>query len=215
MAFENPSVGYQVIGNPDLRPETSASTNLGLEWRATAWSQLSLNLYHNDVTNLIQTETSPSLDQDGRMRYRYVNVASAYTQGVEATIQLKPLDGLIVEPGYMFNDTLDKSLNRPLEGRPRHRLSLTTRYQHLATGLTGYVRAAYHGKRPFYTDELAQPVDVAILAPAYTALELRLTKTITEQVSAYIQGDNLLNASNLVYLPIQPLTVLAGLNARF
>ena len=215
MAFENPSVGYQVVGNPDLRPETSMSTNLGLEWRAGTWSSLMLNLYRNDVSNLIQTDMTPSMDTDGRLRYRYVNVASAFTQGVESTLQLKPLDGLILEPGYMFTDTLDKTLNRPLEGRPRHRLSLTTRYQHLATGFSGYVRAAYHSERPFYSDALAQPVANAIMAPGYTLLELRLSKSISDQVSVFVQGDNLLNASNLIYLPIPPATVLAGLTARF
>lgn len=213
LQFQNPSAGYEVIGNPVLRPETARSLNLGMEVRLTSWSALGMNLYHNEIANLIQTELARPSEAGSITQYQYVNVSSAMTRGLEASLRLQPFEGLIVEPGYTLNDTLDRSLNRPLEGRPLHKGTLTARYQHDAWGFGAYARAALNGTSPFYDDSTAgAPLTQA---PAYTTLDARLTKTLTRQLTAFVQGSNLLNVGDPTYLPIQPLTVLAGLTSRF
>lgn len=213
MQFQNPGAGYEVIGNPNLRPETSRSLNLGLESRFSAWSSLAINLYRNEIDNLIQSELLHAGSEGNLTQYQYVNVASAMTQGVEALLRLEPLEGLSVEPGYTLNDTLDRANNRPLEGRPLHKGSLTARYQNDAWGFGAYLRGAFHGTRPFFNESVT-PV-ATVDAPGYTTLEARFTQRITPQVSAFVQGSNLLDVGDPTYLPIQPLTVLAGLVSRF
>ncbi len=50
--FQNPASFYQVIGNPNLRPETSRSFNGGADFRISRL-RLSTNIYRNDVNHLI------------------------------------------------------------------------------------------------------------------------------------------------------------------
>lgn len=213
LQFQNAGAGYEVIGNPDLRPETSRSLNLGVESRLTSWAGLAVNLYRNEIENLNQSELYRPASEGNLTQYRYVNVSSAVTQGVEALLRFEPFDGLTLEPGYTLNDTLDRAHNRPLEGRPLHKGTLTARYQHDAWGFGAYVRGAIHGTRPFFDDAVTPATTVQ--APGYTTLEARLTQRLTPQVSAFVQGSNLLDAGDPTYLPIQPLTILAGLQTRF
>ncbi|MNR82383.1 Colicin I receptor precursor [compost metagenome] len=213
MQFQNVSAGYEVVGNPNLNPETSSSLNVGLETRLTSWAWLGANLYQNEIANLIQTELARAGTADTVTQYRYVNVASAMTRGVEASLRIQAFKGLILEPGYTLNDTLDRSTGLQLEGRSLHKGTLTARYQHDPWGLGLYVRGALNGERPFHST--TNGVTSTTMAPAYTTLEARLTKSITQQLSAHVQGTNLLNIADPVYTPMQPLTVLAGLTARF
>jgi len=213
MRFQNVSAGYEVVGNPDLGPETSASLNVGVDSRLTSWAWMSVNLYQNEIANLIQTELTRAGTADAITQYRYVNVASAMTRGIEASVRFQPLRGLIIEPGYTLNDTLDRSNGLALEGRSLHKGTLTARYQHEPWGLGLYVRGAVNGDRPFHTE--SETGTTTTMAPAYTTLEARLTKSLTEKLTGHIQGSNLLNVNDPVYTPMQPLTVLAGLTARF
>lgn len=211
LRFVNPAINYEILGNPDLRPETSRSFNLGLEARPSSWAWLGVNLYHNEIEDLIDFQLLP--DNGTSTRYQYTNVASAVTRGIETSMRLNVLPGLIVEPGYTLNDTLNKQDDKPLQGRALHSGSLIARYQHETWGLGGYAKLALVGERPFH--ETVNDVTSTTMAPGYTTLDAKITKTLTSQVSLFLQGDNLLNASDPDYLPIPPLTVLAGLTSRF
>lgn len=214
MSFQNPGAGYEVIGNPDLGPETSTSYNIGLETRLASWAWLGANLYRNEIANLIQTQLVRAGDASAISQYTYVNVASAMTRGIEGTIRLTPLPGLIVEPGYTLNETLDRSKNRALEGRPLHKLSLTARYRYEPWGLGFYARGAWNGERPFYSNGSDGQTQTTMASP-YTTLDARITKSLTENLSAHVQGSNLLDVRDPAHAPMQPLTVLAGLTATF
>ena len=88
LLFENTGAGYIVQGNPNLQPETSQSTNLGVEVTPTSWLVLSANAYRNELHNLIQALTAYAGGAAGPQRFTYGNVASAYTQGVELAVRL-------------------------------------------------------------------------------------------------------------------------------
>lgn len=215
MRFQNPSVGYEVIGNPALQPERSKSTNLGAEYRPLPWLAASLNLFHNDLTDLIQTELQAASSATALTQYTYRNVASARTMGLESALRLRPLPGLTLEPGYTLTDAVDLRTGLPLNGRARHLGNLTARYFHRPWGLTLFGRATLSGDRPYYSDRDGNTLASPLWAGAYAALDLRVTKTITEEVSAFVQGANLLDAWDATYLPIQPRTVMGGIEARF
>ncbi len=213
LQFQNVSAGYEIVGNPNLGPETSTSLNVGLDSRLASWAWISANLYQNEVANLIQTELARAGTADTITQYRYVNVASAMTRGIEASLRIQPFTGFVLEPGYTLNDTLDRSTGLLLEGRSLHKGTLTARYQHEPWGLGIYVRGALNGERPFHSK--ANAVTSTTMAPAFTTLEARLAKSLSRQLSAHVQGSNLLNVTDPVYTPMQPLTLLAGLTARF
>ncbi|MNK59332.1 Vitamin B12 transporter BtuB precursor [compost metagenome] len=200
LRFINPAINYEILGNPDLRPETSMSYNLGLEARPTPWAWLGLNLYLNDVSNLIDAQLRPDDGTSSYTQYQYLNIASAMTRGIESSLRLNVLPGLVLEPGYTLNDTLNRTENRPLPGRALHSGSLIARYDHEGLGLGGYAKLALVGERPF--SESRSTVTEVTMAPAYTTLDMKITKVLTREISLFLQGDNLLNASDPAYLPI-------------
>lgn len=214
LSFQNPGSGYEVIGNPTLRPETSTNYNLGLETRLTSWAWLGANFYWNAIDNLIQSTLLRPGDGNSLTQYTYVNIASAMTRGVEGSIRITPFNALILEPGYTLNDTLDRTTQLKLEGRALHKFTLTARYTHEPWGLGFYTRGAWNGERPFYSTS-ASGESLTTMAPPYTTLEARLTKALTKHTSLHVQGTNLLDVRDAAYAPMQPLTVLAGLSATF
>ena len=52
--FANPASFYQVIGNPNLQPETSRSFSTGVDFRVRRF-RAGLSLFRNDVRNLIDS----------------------------------------------------------------------------------------------------------------------------------------------------------------
>lgn len=73
-----------VLGNPDLKPETSRNGDISMEIQKGPW-QNTLSYYHNEVDNLIHSVVVKKNDT-----YRFMNVKKARIQGVEHTVSYRP-----------------------------------------------------------------------------------------------------------------------------
>ena len=118
--FDHSALGYVVLGNPDLQPERSTGQQLGLVIAAGQRFSLDLNLFHNRIRDLIQTDTTPSEVVYGVSAYRYRNVARARTAGAELGLQWRQRPGLDWRAGYTFTHTRDLDTDQELTRRPRH-----------------------------------------------------------------------------------------------
>ena len=123
--FTNNSVGYTVIGAAhvdsgverlrengriareldrfanieDLEPENSLSFNGGVETDLLPQLSTSVNLFHNDVENLIDSQLILQKTGGGPFPFvfTYFNVGEAFTQGLESEVTLRPLRGTDLE----------------------------------------------------------------------------------------------------------------------
>lgn len=216
LLFENPSVGYVVQGNPELEPETSHNFNVGAEYRPGRALWLSVNLYRNDIQSLIAAESIDDGGAGGPQRFSYANIDSAYTQGVEGLVQVRPIDALTFELGYTLLDSRDVARDRPLEGRATHSGTLGARYAIEAINLELSVRSALYGRRPFYRDPDGDGDDETVFADAYATLDARIAQTLwSDHLTIFGGIDNALDAGDAEYLPIVPRALYAGLTARF
>ena len=77
---------YTVLGNPNLRPEISNGTTIGLEYTNPAKYQMSLMLYHTRFENLI----NDYVVKPGTLSYQ--NIQSATFAGIELLCQWKISD---------------------------------------------------------------------------------------------------------------------------
>lgn len=93
----------------DLKPETSTGINVGLQYDLKPGWQAKLNLFRNDIENLILTDII-AYKKNGGQIFSYLNVAEAFTQGLEAELNVRPMDRLSVSGGYQFLMTADKSV---------------------------------------------------------------------------------------------------------
>jgi len=213
LRFENPGVGYIVEGNPALRPETSRSLNVGAEYAPLEWMKASLNVFRNDIRDLI-TFVMIQEGGGGTTRYLNENVASAHTQGVESMLRLTPLRGLSTDLGYTFTDTRDHATGLELPGRAAHRGTFTLHYALWPWKVDAMVRGNIVSASSIHSVDSTGAITL-LKAPAHASIDARLAKDFGGSVTAFVQAENLLGAGDPVLLPILPRTFTAGLTARY
>jgi len=181
--FDHSSLGYIVLGNPNLKPESSNSFQLGgtLSWQDRL--TLDANLFYNRVTDLIQTDMSNFTVVNGVAVYTYRNVARARTQGMEASLRWQASSRLGLNAAYTFTDTEDLNTGTELTRRPRNMARLGMDWRVLpATELS--VRGRYQ------SSELVDSATAA-RSPGWTTLDLVLNQKLGRNVTAFIGVNNL------------------------
>lgn len=212
LVFENPTAGYVVRGNPDLEPEKSWSFGLGAQVRPADGLRGGVDLFHNEVDDLITPLSNGRTGAGAPELYSYVNIDRARTQGVELNASFAVVRGVTVEGGYRLLNAIDVSTGAPLEARARHRATFAVRAAEPTWGLAATARAAVVGERPFYLDDSATPT----FARPYATLDARVEKSFLDRgVTAFAGIDNLLDAGDARFLPIPPRALYAGLEGRY
>ena len=214
LSFANPSAGYRVSGNPELRPETSRGLTVGFLVKAGGFAQLEAHAFANDLRNLITTDTS-SVMAVGQGVFSYVNVGSARTRGVEAVFGLRARRLVSGDASYTLSDTLDRERMRPLPGKPRHSGSVRLQLHHRGAGTTAQLRIGVQGRQQYYADADADGVDEVVGVAAYATLDLRVAQELFRGRMALFFGvDNLLDAGDALYLPLVPRGFYGGFTVR-
>jgi len=208
LSFSNSSAGYVVEGNLNLRPERSQAFNLGATWQPHTRFELTVNLYRNDIDDLINTVLVGATGGESS-RYTYRNVDRAWTMGVEAAARLRVATGLVLDLGYTLTATRDLTNQRPLEGRALHRANATVTWRHAGSGVELSTRLMVVGSRPFYE------TTGDVMAPPYASWDLRAAKRFGRHTSVFVGCDNALDAGDALRLLIPPRIVYAGLGLRY
>ena len=218
MRFENTSVGYVVEGNTELKPETSRNVSAGVDWRITDDFVTSVSAYRNDVNDLID---SGMVDEGGAgspARYAFINVDKAVTQGGEVNLAADLWTGFTATGGYTFSHTLNVELDRPLEGRPTHRVSGEILQAVPQTDTSFMLRGSWSSARAFFFDTDGDGEDERINSPTSTILDGRVSQDLgfsRTGLRLFVGVENILSDGDSDYLPIAPRTYLAGLTGRY
>ncbi|NJL55454.1 TonB-dependent receptor [bacterium] len=87
---------FNVVGNPDLEPETGNSFDIGIDQQLGEIGLLRLTFFHNQIDNLINfTFGSPST---------YENIGRVRTLGLEADLNLQLARNVYAFANYTLND---------------------------------------------------------------------------------------------------------------
>lgn len=227
------------LGDP-LTPETSYAFNTGLT--ATLWSgaTLRLDLYHNEVDNLIDTE-AVARKTNGQSVFTYVNRNEVFTRGVETRLTLRPTTGLSVQLGYDYLEAKDRGVLADLEdgtvyrreegrdvqvspsdyaglpGRPTHSGTVRLRHTALPFGLTASVRGTLRGRAGEADRNGNGIIDVdREYVEARTLWDATLSKSLLDDVTLRVGGENLLGYTNPIRVPsISGRRWFAELQAQF
>ena len=115
----------QVLGNPDLQPETSISFDFGIEAeKDNNWGKLTY--FNNSVSNLITSETVYKTST--KTIARYINVNKAKINGVEAELGRHFNKHLSVKTTYNWLDAIDKETNERLNNRAKNNATVQLTY---------------------------------------------------------------------------------------
>jgi vitamin B12 transporter len=149
----DPGYGGYFAGNPDLQPERSRSSELGLEFTPGAGQRLKANLYSTRTSDLISFTGAQNLA---------VNIAHARLDGAELAWTLTHA-GWSAQANWTHEHARDADTGAPLLRRPANKANAVLE-RSLGTRLRAGAEVLWSGSRP----------DIGgIELPAYALLNLR------------------------------------------
>ena len=187
--FTNVTSGYQVLGNPNLRPESSHNWNLGLEYQIFDGLLGSVHAYRNDLHNLIEAERIGK-SAAGGSKFEYQNISKAFTEGVDVEAVVGSIGGFTSTVGYAYLRGADKESGLPLLNRSTHSGTLKLAYLHVNTGLQVDLRGRYASPWGFF-DDGDKVLESEELAPSYWVWNLRASKTLLKIFKVSIGCNNI------------------------
>ncbi len=207
-SFDHSHLGYIVIGNPSLKPESSDSYQLGLSLVQNDRWNADINLFWNDIQDLIQTDFDHATTVNGITQYSYSNVAKAETKGIETSAKWKLTPYFSVNGAYTYTEAKDKTSNTLLTRRPKHIARLGADYA-LNDQLDLTLRGRYQSNE--YGDSANQQQ-----SPSWVTFDSQVDYRINRYISAFAGIDNLFNeqrnfSSAVDYRPIAGRYTYMGL----
>jgi outer membrane receptor for ferrienterochelin and colicins len=214
--FANPASFYQVIGNPNLQPETSRSINAGFNYSRSRW-RAGVNLYRNNLNHLIdyvfagfpmsQADLDAILQQYGipadfspllgRATFVYVNLNRVYTQGAEVNSEVAVVRNFKLSGAYTYLDAYDEVNHIQLPNRHRHQGFVKAEYSNPSRGFTANIRGSLFSS--WFLDESSNQKD-----DAYGIWSIYGSKSLSHGVSFYAAINNLFNSTDPFLRSAQP-----------
>lgn len=213
--FSNPSGGYTVIGNPNLVPESSWSSSVGLTWAPVRALAIDVEGYRNAIRNLIDNRFVGTNDA-GFMVYQALNVARARTEGIETNVRYAT-GTFEASVGYDYLRARDLETGLALPQRATH--TARGRLSRLWTVLGGVntdVTARYTGvaARGTGTDANDNPILTGRQAPFFS-LDGQLRVAVNAFSELSVGVNNVLDRRPEGWSGLIQRQVFAGLKLRW
>lgn len=131
-----PASPWGPIGNADLAPEKTSGWDTGVEQKfADGKALASFTIFRNEIRNLIEYDMG------------YTNIGKAEIQGVEASLNYRPVSDLRCGVAYTYTDAKNGATKEALIRRPKDRVSVETEYS-ITKAASVTLSVAYVGKTP-------------------------------------------------------------------
>lgn len=199
-----------MFGNPNLKPETSISSELAVYWEHPAGHDFNVTVFNNTFEDKIANQpcggatSLPCADSGeyGDLGYgsssRATNIDEVQIRGVEVAGRWRILDSLGLRGNYTFTDSEQKNgaeIGRPLGNSARHMANASLDWQatdRLTLLLTGEMRSKrYRGLHAITGEELYYK--------DYTVLNLGGSYELTSWLTINARINNLLDRDFTTY----------------
>ncbi len=207
MSFINNSVGYEVSGNKDLKPEISQY--YAIEYREQG-SSISWNVraFKNNIKNLISTHLTSQTIESTRILYQYENIYKYEVVGGAVELQYLDSQYFGLKVGHVYTESRDQQTGSYLADRPLNSTKLNLLL--IATpSLRINLSLNHYGKRAYYEEEM-----MGWLVP-YTMARIASNYEYNDSMKFQLGLNNLLNEGDPVYLPLEPLHVYFGISTNY
>lgn len=247
--FSNATIGYTVLGynavpiripqldadgqlttivvpvsefDGKLQAENSISYNLGIDFQTLKKFKLNINLFRNDIKNLIDTRVI-ARKTNGQNVFSYYNVAVVYTQGLDFNASYKLSENVSLSGGYQLLYAKDKEteqrfkdglVNRQIEengtvvgfatldgndyfglfNRSRHMANFKVFYRLPKWNIDANIRGTYRSKFGLFDTNGNTYLDrYDEFVDAYSIWDIAFNKSIFKDYKIGIGIDNLFN----------------------
>ena len=184
--FDHSALGYRVLGNTELRPESSWGVTGDVTARSKRW-RLRAGGFANTIKDLISLDTLQTMQIAGVTDYAYKNVERALTAGGDVSVRVKPLDVLSFDAAYAYLWTQDQDAHTALPNRPPHTVTLAALFelQKLSATLRyRVVSSAFAGRFS----------DVPRYSPSFVLLDARIAYALFPALNLFVGALNLTDA---------------------
>ncbi|MEE2879035.1 MAG: TonB-dependent receptor [Pseudomonadota bacterium] len=171
---------FWVFGNPDLKPETTKTFEMGVDYVADKWT-VHVGAFHNQLENLIQTQCVSDCGVRGAEVRYYANLDEAEINGLELSGALDLPANVGLSANYTYLDTEDKATGERIAERPEHQANGAVSWSP-RDGAEIRLRVEYTG------EQLDAP---GVTIPDYTLLHVDAVWPITPKVRLNAGIDNL------------------------
>ena len=186
--FDHSALGYMVIGNPDLVPETSNSLQFGGELN-TGNFRTDVNFYYNDIKNLIsETLDSNASDETGLSIFTYDNIGEAVTQGIDFSTSYLFTKNFNTQFSYTYLQAEDKQTGLALTNRPEHLAKIQMSYKVPVIASTFSIYGNYQSEEYIDSENL-------IVSPEYTTADFKVNTALDNGITLFMGVDNLTNTT--------------------
>lgn len=215
-----PRIGYNRgdeevrLGNPELDPYESRNVDLSFERYIGSTGILSLGLFHKSIDGyIVNTVSDSDPEYPGFDVTRVINGDKAKVYGAEFNWQQQlsflpaGWDGLLVGASGTW---LETDFDPGLDGRADEDFALPRASKHVYSAHLGYEKAGFSTRlaavyRSEYLDTLGDSRAYDIFVAPNTQLDFSLDYKITDNVSVYLEAQNLLD---------KPLELYQGVRSR-
>ncbi len=214
-----------------LSPENSVGINLGFDYKPYATVKLNLNIFRNNINDLIDTRVIAN-KTNGQNVFSYYNVNTVYTQGLEFNASWKLNNLLKISGGYQLLYAKDKAAEDAFKNgdvfaritpsspsfqlqkddyfglfnRSRHMANLKLFYTFNKLHANANIRATYRSKYGLFDTNGNSYLDAYDnFVEGYTILDLAFNKTFNKN---YIVGLGIDNA--LGFTDAQNISNISG-----
>jgi outer membrane cobalamin receptor len=202
------SLGDPIIGNPDLKPETSTGWDLGLEFH-TPNNELTATIeyFHNRFKKLIDLD--PDLLNQGM--FQLTNLDKAITKGWEFFLKLSPKAPVSFQANLTYLTTRVTETGDSLRNRPKWRGGLGMNFQ-------VFPKVSLSSRVTFVSSRLDFQIPTQTTrVEGYTKVDATLTYRPVQAWQWYAALENLTNVSYEEFrgFPGPPLTFRLGIEYLF
>jgi len=228
------------MGPHTLAPERSTGINISGRYTLYNKTNITLNIFRNDIKNLIDRYNMPFTKTNGQAIYSYVNINVVFTQGYDVNISHTFSKQFSLNAGYQYLDAKDKDVLKRIKNaeiikrdpvtyissyvtrseygglfnRSKHTANLQFFYTQKANGWAANARATYRGRYGF-SDINGNNIldDQREYVKGYVLLNAAVSKSFKRGFELQVGAENLLNHTDKDRLPNLPgVTYLVNCN---
>lgn len=208
--FDHSNLGYMVLGNETLNPETAVNLNTSIALRTRLFNQsadvsFELSGHYSETKDLINTVLNAERSaQTGLDISQYTNIDKTKIYGFDLSSELT-FDQWQWQLNYAYTETEDDN-NQRLQGRPRHQAKVSVNYNFENPDINAILYAVYQA------DERTPDAYSGEAVNDYTIIKFSLSHALNEQLSLRFSINNLLdehkdiNAQNNNLFDPRPIT---------
>ncbi len=182
-----------LVGNPDLKAETSISYEIGTAYEAERFGG-GVTLFNNDIKNMIQSEAW-NFDRTKIVNLPYYNVNKARIQGIETSFWVDLTDDLNWTTNWTIVDAEDRTTRKRLKQTPKNTVNTQLNWQAL-DNVSTYIAYQYTGNQYLFDKQSNRTrgfntVDIGATYTPVKNVDLKLGLTnLTNEKRDYIATKN-------------------------